>query len=85
MPAILSIRGLYTINESLFTEMVLPEGMDANDRDIITDNILNEYAELEVIYPDPIFMKDAIGKWSRKEVPTWQRIFNASQAEYNPI
>ena len=85
MPAILSIRGLYTINESLFTEMVLPDGMDANDRDIITDNILNEYAELEVIYPDPIFMKDAIGKWSRKEVPTWQRIFNASQAEYNPI
>lgn len=85
MPATLSIRGLYIVNETLFSEMVMPDGMDASDRDIIVDNILNEYAELEVIYPDPVFMKDAIGKWSRKEVPTWQRIFNAAKAEYNPI
>ena len=85
MPATLSIRGLYIVNETLFSDMVMPDGMDASDRDIIVDNILNEYAELEVIYPDPVFMKDAIGKWSRKEVPTWQRIFNAAKAEYNPI
>lgn len=85
MPATLSIRGLYIVNETLFSDMVMPDGMDASDRDIIVDNILNEYAELEVIYPDPVFMKDAIGKWSRKEVPTWQRIYNAAKAEYNPI
>lgn len=85
MTATLSIRGLYIVNETLFSDMVMPDGMDASDRDIIVDNILNEYAELEVIYPDPVFMKDAIGKWSRKEVPTWQRIFNAAKAEYNPI
>ena len=85
MPATLSIRGLYIVNETLFSDMVMPDGMDASDRDIIVDNILNEYAELEVIYPDPVFMKDAIGKWSRKEVPTWQRIFNAAKADYNPI
>lgn len=85
MPATLSIRGLYIVNETLFSDMVMPDGMDASDRTIIVDNILNEYAELEVIYPDPVFMKDAIGKWSRKEVPTWQRIFNAAKAEYNPI
>ena len=85
MPATLSIRGLYIVNETLFSDMVMPDGMDASDRDIIVDNILNEYAELEVIYPDPVFMKDAIGKWSRKEVCTWQRIFNAAKAEYNPI
>ena len=85
MPATLSIRGLYIVNETLFSDMVMPDGMDASDRDIIVDNILNEYAELEVIYPDPVFMKDAIGKWSRKEVCTWQRIYNAAKAEYNPI
>ena len=85
MTATLSIRGLYIVNETLFSDMVMPDGMDASDRDIIVDNILNEYAELEVIYPDPVFMKDAIGKWSRKEVSTWQRIFNAAKAEYNPI
>lgn len=85
MPATMSIRGLYIINESLFTEMELPDGMTANDRDIITDNIVNEYAEFEILYPDPVFMQDAIGKWSRKEKPTWQRIYNAAKAEYNPI
>lgn len=85
MPATLSIRGLYIVNETLFSDMVMPDGMDASDREIIVDNILNEYAELEVIYPDPVFMKDAIKKWSRKEVCTWQRIFNAAKAEYNPI
>ena len=85
MPATLSIRGLYIINDSLFADMELPAGMGSRDRDIIVDNILNEYAELEVIYPDPIFMKDAIGKWSRKELPTWERIYKVASLEYNPI
>lgn len=85
MPATLSIRGLYIINESLFSGMVMPNGMTTADRDIIKDNILNEFAELEVIYPDPIFMQDAIAKWSRKEVGTWGRIYRASIADYNPI
>lgn len=85
MPATLSIRGLYIMNESLFTGMIMPDGMTAADRDIIVDNILNEFAELEVIYPDPVFMQDAIGKWSHKEVGTWGRIYRASIADYNPI
>ena len=85
MPATLSIRGLYTINNSLFSGMFMPDGMNADDRQIIVNNILNEYAELEILYPDPIFMQDAVTKWSRKELPTWQRIYNASIAEYDPI
>lgn len=85
MSATLSIRGLYIMNESLFTEMTMPDGMTVADRDIIVDNILNEFAELEVIYPDPVFMQDAIGKWSHKEVGTWARIYRASIADYNPI
>ena len=60
MPATLSIRGLYIINDSLFADMELPAGMDSRDRNIIVDNILNEYAELEVIYPDPVFMHQTV-------------------------
>ena len=85
MPATLSIRGLYTINNSLFSGMIMPDGMNSEDRQIIIDNILNEYAEFEILYPDPIFMQDAVTKWSAKEVPTWQRIYNLAMKEYNPI
>lgn len=85
MPATMSIRGLYTIHNSIFNRMVLPDGMTSDDKNIIVQNIINEYAELEILYPDPIFMEDAITTWSLKEVPTWQRIYDAAMKEYNPI
>lgn len=85
MPATLSIRGLYMADNTLFSEMSICSDMTLDDKQTIIDNILMEYAELEVIYPDPVFMKHAIGAWSWKEVPTWDRIYEASMAEYNPI
>ena len=85
MPATLSIRGLYQADETLFSEMSVCSEMTNEDRQTIIDNILMEFAELEIIYPDPVFMKHAIGAWSWKEVPTWDRIYAAAMAEYNPI
>ena len=85
MPATMSIRGLYSIHNAIFNRMVLPDGMTSHDRDIIVQNIINEYAELEILYPDPIFMENAISTWSMKEVPTWQRVYNLAMKEYNPI
>lgn len=85
MPATLSIRGLYNADNTLFSEMSVCSEMTNEDRQTIIDNILMEFAELEVIYPDPVFMKHAIGAWSWKEVPTWDRIYAAAIAEYNPI
>ena len=85
MPATMSIRGLYIADNSLFSEMSVCSEMTNDDKQTIIDNILMEFAELEVIYPDPVFMKHAIGAWSWKEVPTWDRIYAAAMAEYNPI
>lgn len=85
MPATMSIRGLYIADNTLFSEMSVASEMTNDDKETIIANILNEFAELEVIYPDPVFMKHAIGAWSWKEVPTWDRIYAASLAEYNPI
>ena len=44
-----------------------------------------ECAELTVIYPDWDFMHKAIDWWSRKELPTWEHIYEMTQLEYNPI
>ena len=85
MSATLSIRGLYMADNTLFSEMSICSEMTNDDKDTIINNILMEYAQLEVIYPDPVFMKHAIGAWSWKEVPTWDRIYAAALAEYNPI
>lgn len=85
MPATMSIRGLYIADNTLFSEMSVCSEMTNDDKQTIIDNILTEFAELEVLYPDPVFMKHAIGAWSWKEVPTWDRIYAAAMAEYNPI
>lgn len=85
MPATMSIRGLYIADNTLFSEMSVCSEMTNEDKETIIQNILMEYAELEVIYPDPVFMKHAIGAWSWKELPTWDRIYAAAMKEYNPI
>lgn len=85
MPATMSIRGLAVAEDTLFNEMVIPADMTNDDKEIIVDNIILECAELEILYTDPWFMKKAIGVWSNKELPTWERIYAASLKEYNPI
>ena len=81
----LSVLGLYNWDNTLFDRMVLPEDFTQDDKTILINNLLMECAELEVLYTDPSFMKDAIEAWSSKEVNTWERLYLACQAEYNPI
>lgn len=82
MKATMSILGLYNYDDSLFNSMVLP---DSVDKPTLIDNIVLECAELEILYPDLEFMKMIIGVWSRKELPTWERIAAAAAIEYDPI
>jgi hypothetical protein len=78
----LSILGLYQWNNSIFDDMEIPEEIDA---ETVKWEILEECAELEILYPDPDFMKESIKYWSRRMLPNWQKIVDALIAEYNPI
>ena len=82
MTATLSILGLYNYDETIFENMVLPDGVDP---ETAVDSILFDNAELEIMYPDPEWMKELIGVWSKRELPIWERILNAINQEYNPI
>ena len=82
--ATMSILGLYNYDNTIFDNMAFPMD-DSEEQQNIIDNILLDCAELEVIYTNPDFIKWAIGTWSVHELPIWTRIYNASQAEYNPI
>lgn len=82
MSATMSLLGLYQKNPNLFIELELPEGVD---HDSVVDNLLVETAELEVLFTNPLFMQAAIGTWSTKELPVWQKMYATTQFEYNPI
>lgn len=80
--AILSIRGLYEWDNSIFDGLTLPDGMD---RGALLNLLVSELAELEVIYPDPDRMKAIITSWSKANYSVWDRAWKALQLEYNPI
>lgn len=78
----LSILGLYRWNPKVFTEMALPEGVDG---EILTWKILEDCAELEVLYSDPEYMQASIYNWSSAMLQGWKKMQEALTAEYNPI
>ena len=85
MQSSVSVMGLYNYDPTLFANMEFPTGFTTQDADNLINSIIMETAELEVLYSSPVFMKNIIGVWSNKELPTWNRIYAAAQAEYNPI
>ena len=82
MRALIPFLSLYEWNRNLFSDMILPEGVS---RQTLIDEIVLECAELEPLYPDPGFLRKAIGIWSRTEQRDWQKVMEAATAEFNPI
>lgn len=78
----LSILGLYTWDNTLFDGMSLPNELD---KDTLVQNILNDYAEMEVIYPDSHFMKSAITQWSAMRLHAWDRMQEVLYEDYEPF
>lgn len=80
--ASLSVMGLYNADNTLFDLLELPGNMD---KDTLIGVILSNCAELEILYPNPIVMKNLIGLWSRSSQYTWEKLYNTTMLEYNPI
>lgn len=86
MPATLTLWGLYKWDNTLFDNLVLPSTMPyVLPRDDLINNILLECAELEVVYPDPDFLKIAIGSWAKARETSWERYVTVLNIEYSPI
>ena len=78
----MTLIGLNAYDPTLFDQLALPEGID---KDTLVNNILQRSAEFEVMYPNPDYLKPAIGAWSQKWQPTFIRWINALSIEYNPL
>lgn len=80
--AILSPLGLYDWDNSIFDLMTIPSALN---RETLINNLLAETAELEVLYPNPTVFKNIVGVWSRKQLSIWEKLYETTQLEYNPI
>ena len=82
----LSFIGLYNWDSSLFDLMEIPTREDYPiDKNVLIDLLLMETAELEVIYPDFDFMKQALGRYSVSRKNSWERMLEALSEKYNPL
>lgn len=66
----------------LFEFLDLPEGLT---KQTLTDNILLQGGEFEVLYSDPVALKSYIGIWSAREQATFKRWIDALAIEYAPL
>lgn len=80
--ASLTLWGMYQYDPTILSGLQLPSGMDA---DTVTDNLLLETAALELLYPDPNFLRKAITVWSAERIDVWQKLYNTTVLEYDPI
>lgn len=78
----LSIRGLYHLDSTVLDDLAVPEGVN---HQTVVENLLMECAELEVLFPDAEFMKEAVRRWSAMCLPVWQHLYDTTQYDYNPI
>lgn len=70
------------MDNTILNGIILPDGLSL---DTLKNNIILECAELEVIYSAPSFFRWAVDCWAIKELPIWERMWNAIQTEYNPL
>lgn len=82
----MSILGLYQYDPTIFNDMALPAVItDKGNEHLVYENILLEYAELEVLYPDPAVMKQAIAVWSQSRFHVWTRMADVLYEDYDPF
>lgn len=67
----------------LFDKLTVPE--NTLDRETLIDTILLRGGEYEVLYPNPDFLAEMMGRWSKKYENTIKRWFDAFHKEYDPI
>lgn len=92
MRAKMSIAGLYEYDPTIFDNFHVPGRIMHDgffepyyDVDLYISRIIFEAMDLELVYPNPSYMKKAIQMWSIGRLNSWDKIAEALFAYYNPI
>lgn len=78
----LDLWGMYRYREDLFDFLEMPQGIE---KEALVNAMLLETKDLELLYTDADFMKDAIGMWSHNFWYTWEGWLESTRQVYNPI
>ena len=70
------------IGDDLFKGLTLPAGLA---KKTLTDNILLQGGEFEVLYSDPWALQNFISVWADREAATFKRWVDALAIEYAPL
>lgn len=84
MKSFLTIMGMYQYDSTIFDLFALPDKIKDKRQDII-NSICLETQELEVLYPSTLILQMAIGNWSNVMLSVWEKMYNTTTFEYNPI
>lgn len=82
MQAWISLMGLYQWNNNIFDHFSLPSQVD---KDTLTTMMLADFAELEILYPDPETFDTILQVWSKSRLPAWQKLADALDEKYDPL
>ena len=82
MQAWISLLGLYRWNSHIFDHFSVPAQVDKNT---LTTMMLAEFAELEMLYPDPETFDTILEVWSRSRLPEWTKLAEALSQDYDPL
>lgn len=84
MKSFLTVMGMYQYDNTLFKYFLIPSSME-NLKETIIDSICLDTQELEVLYASVPIMRTAIGCWCRSMYSIWEKMYNTTVLEYNPI
>lgn len=86
--ATLSIYGLILLKNdpdfNLFGDLKLPTQLAGNEN-LVTDRLLLDTMELEVLYADPDVFKAALGIYSGSRLQSWQKLADDMYHAYDPF
>lgn len=82
MQAWISLMGLYRWNNNIFDNFHLPNDVD---KTTLTTMMLADFAEMEILYPDPDTFDTILDVWSAARKPAWEKMAAALAEKYDPL
>lgn len=78
----MGLEGMLQWDNTIFDEFVIPPELN---RENIIDNIRYRSIDMEILFSNPKFLRQAIGAWSALRLPVWEKWLETTRYEYNPI
>lgn len=79
MHATVSFLGLYNYDNTIFEDLKVPAGVD---KTLVQNTLMMETADLEVLQPDPVIMRQVLGWFSGRRLDAWTRVHTALSSKY---